>query len=408
MKDKYSEKYSDQYSIENSVHNTDCLNGLKSLGPQSTDMIYLDPPFFTQKVQMLAGRNGVKYSFNDKWDSLEGYLGFLKIRLTEMHRVLKETGSLFLHCDTNASHHIRVMLDEIFGKENFVSEIIWTYKRWSNSKKGLLSAHQVIFWYSKTKNYKFNPRFKDYSLTTNVDQILQERERDKDGKTIYKRDENGDIVYAKTKKGVPLSDVWHIPFLNPKAKERTGYPTQKPVALLEKIIDISTDELDLVLDPFCGSGTTLAAAKLMNRRYIGYDTSPYAVKLSEERLENPIKTRSLLMEQGIKKYNTKTEEELYILKQLDCVIVQRNKGLDAILKKTIEGRQIGVKIQKGTETITDCVNSLRRVMKKKGFAKGIVVKTKECKDKIQCDLPADIHIIKSLDYRIDRLLGQKK
>lgn len=357
---------------------------------------------------MLAGRNGVKYSFNDKWDSLEGYLGFLKIRLTEMHRVLKETGSLFLHCDTNASHHIRVMLDEIFGKENFVSEIIWTYKRWSNSKKGLLSAHQVIFWYSKTKNYKFNPRFKDYSLTTNVDQILQERERDKDGKTIYKRDENGDIVYAKTKKGVPLSDVWHIPFLNPKAKERTGYPTQKPVALLEKIIDISTDELDLVLDPFCGSGTTLAAAKLMNRRYIGYDTSPYAVKLSEERLENPIKTRSLLMEQGIKKYNTKTEEELYILKQLDCVIVQRNKGLDAILKKTIEGRQIGVKIQKGTETITDCVNSLRRVMKKKGFAKGIVVKTKECKDKIQCDLPADIHIIKSLDYRIDRLLGQKK
>ena len=253
------------------LYNSDCLKVMRGLSSDSIDMIYLDPPFYTQRVQSLSDRNGRKYEFADTWDSLGDYLSFMRVRIEEMKRILKPTGGVFLHCDTSASHYLRILLDEIFGVDNFRSEIIWTYKRWSNSKKGLLPAHQTIFYYTKGKNYKFNIIYGNYSATTNLDQILQERERDEKGKAVYKRNKNGEIVTAKEKKGVPISDVWEIPFLNPKAKERTGYPTQKPIELLERIIRISTDEGDCVLDPFCGSGTTLVSAKLLNRDYIGID-----------------------------------------------------------------------------------------------------------------------------------------
>ena len=245
------------------IYRDDCLNVLKSLPDSAADMIYLDPPFYTQKKQSLSDSNGKLYEFSDVWSSKSDYLEYMRARLIEMKRVLKETGNIFLHCDTSAGHYLRVLLDDVFGECNFRSEIIWAYKRWSNSKKGLLQNHQTIYYYSKTKKYKFNTIYGAYSPTTNLDQILQERERNASGKTAYKRDENGDIVAAKEKKGVPISDVWEIPFLNPKAKERTGYPTQKPIELLERIIEISTDKGDTVLDPFCGSGTTLVGAKLM-------------------------------------------------------------------------------------------------------------------------------------------------
>ena len=190
-------------------------------------------------------------------------------------------------------------MDEIFGSDYFQSEIIWTFKRWSNSKIGLLPAHQNIFFYSKTSNFKFNKIFTDYSYTTNIDQILQNRKRDEFGKSVYDNDENGDIKLNLEKKGVPLSDVWDIPFLNPKANERVGYPTQKPVILLKKIIELVTSEGDLVVDPFCGSGTTLVAAKLLNRNFIGIDISEDAVELANNRVANPMETRSNLLKKEL-------------------------------------------------------------------------------------------------------------
>ena len=204
---------------------------------------------------------------------------YMRERLIELKRVLKKSGSIFLHCDSSASHYLKVLMDEVFGENNFQNEIIWTYRRWSNSRKGLLPAHQTIFFYSKSNRFSFNYEYGEYSPTTNLDQILQERERNDCGKSIYKRGDDGTVVLAKEKKGVPISDVWEIPFLNPKAKERTGYPTQKPIELLERIIRISTNEGDCVLDPFCGSGTTLVAAKLLGRKYIGIDTNPDAIEL---------------------------------------------------------------------------------------------------------------------------------
>jgi site-specific DNA-methyltransferase (adenine-specific) len=199
-------------------------------------------------------------------------------------------------------------MDKVFGRENFQSEIIWSYKRWSNAKKGLLNAHQVIFFYSKTQDFKFNTLYTDYSATTNLDQILQDRERDENGKSVYKKDENGNVILGKEKKGVPLSDVWEIPYLNPKAKERTGYPTQKPVLLLNQILNIVTDEGDLVVDPFCGSGTTCVSAKSLNRQFIGIDISKDAVELANSRLEEMVISESNLLNKGTNEYQEKTKK----------------------------------------------------------------------------------------------------
>ena len=133
------------------IKHCDCLDGLKELKEQSIDLIYLDPPFYTQKIQTLKNKEGKEYSFNDKWNSLNEYLEYIKIRLIEMKKVLKNTGSIFLHCDDKASHYLRQLLDEVFGNTNFNNEIIWHYKRWSNSKKGLLKGHQSIFLVFKNK-----------------------------------------------------------------------------------------------------------------------------------------------------------------------------------------------------------------------------------------------------------------
>lgn len=321
---------------ENFVIQGDCLKVLKTVADQSVDLIYLDPPFFSQKEQKLTKRDGSgEYQFSDQWNSLQEYMGFLKSRIQLCKIKLKPTGSLFLHCDRSASHYIKVMLDEVFGAENFQSEIIWSYRRWSNSKKGLLSNHQNIFFYSKTEGFKFNQIFDNYSPSTNVDQILQLRVRDLRNKTVYQKDKNGDSVLASEKKGVPLGDVWDIPYLNPKAKERVSYPTQKPVLLLERIISLVTETNDLVLDPFCGSGTTLIAAKFLHRRYIGIDVNADAVELTNERLKNPVKTSSKLLEKGRHSYRRSDTEVEIAVQSLGGVVVQRNKGIDGFVSTAI-------------------------------------------------------------------------
>lgn len=387
-----------QGSDSEMVIHGDCLDILKQIDSNSVDMIYLDPPFFTQKMQSLKDTQGTEYFFGDVWNSREEYLDYMKVRVYELKRVLKDTGSIFLHCDEKASHYLRIILDDIFGEENFRSEIIWTYKRWSNSKKGLLPGHQTIFFYSKTNNYKFNIIYTEYSPTTNIDQILQERVRDNRGKAIYKHDDNGEVILSKEKKGVPMSDVWEIPFLNPKAKERVGYPTQKPIELLERIVRISTDVGDTVLDPFCGSGTTMVAAELFNRKGIGIDISRDAVEISENRLKNPYKTESRLMKLGIESYKTKSDVDSAILNQLDCDVVQRNKGIDGFLKKYYKNAPVAVKIQKATESFSEAVELLKNAGKRKKCSATVLIRTQNDNLTRHVDIPSNMIIID--DYKI--------
>ena len=358
------------------LYSGDCLTWLQTIKPESVDLVYLDPPFFTQRVQKSKTRDtSQEYGFADTWASIEEYRAFMKQRIEECKRALKETGSIFVHCDSSASHHLRLILDEVFGPGNFQSEIIWVYRRWSNTKRGLLNAHQSIYFYSKTGNFKFNTIYTDYSPTTNIDQVLQERERNEHGKPVYKRGSDGKVVPAKEKKGVPLSNVWEIPYLNPKAIERTGYPTQKPILLLEKIIEIATDKGDVVLDPMCGSGTTLVAAALLDRHWIGIDTETSAIELARARLNSPQKTVSRLLEVGKEAYLKQDDRTRSILAGMHALVVERNNGLDGFLKVHFLGTPVAIRVQKEHESLEEARGRLLRASASKGCILKILVRT---------------------------------
>ncbi len=389
----------------NKIYHGNCVERLKEIEANKVDLIYFDPPFFTQRKHSLTNKDNSKtYEFDDKYNSIQEYLELVENVLLESKRILKNTGSVFLHCDKTASHNIRVVMDKVLGRENFQSEIIWSYKRWSNAKKGLLNAHQVIFFYSKTQDFKFNTLYTDYSATTNLDQILQDRERDENGKSVYKKDENGNVILGKEKKGVPLSDVWEIPYLNPKAKERTGYPTQKPVLLLNQILNIVTDEGDVVVDPFCGSGTTCVSAKSLKRQFIGIDISQDAVELANSRLEEMVISESNLLNKGTNEYQEKTEKELAILQNINAFPVQRNSGIDGFLKDHFEGMPVPVKIQGEYETIEDAIEKLEMASYGKDYKMKILIQTRETGISRLFGFESDVTIVKSLELQTKDLM----
>lgn len=386
--------------LHDSVLLGDCLDHLKSIPENSVDLIYLDPPFLTGKVFTGIAKDTLKtYSFDDIWESSSEYAKFLFDRLLQCKFLLKDTGSIFVHCDRNSTHVIRKVLDIVFGENNFQSEIIWSYKRWSNSKKGLLNQHQNIFFYSKSDNFKWNQQFVDYSATTNLDQILQKRERNNLGQSVYATNNDGEVVYGGAKKGVPLGDVWEIPFLNPKAKERTGYPTQKPLILLEKIIELTTNRNDVVLDPFCGSGTTLVAAKLLERQYIGIDISADAIELTKTRLNKPIKTESHLLKKGVDSYKNEDPWVTEHLASFNYSRIPRNKGLDAILKNEIDNKTVFIRVQHKAESLDEAYFLMKKSLKSKPSSIGILIQTEPTGRVVQDE---NIRILKSLECQLNQ------
>lgn len=394
----------------------DCLEKMNEIADSSVDLIYLDPPFFTERKHKLKNRQRTKeFSFDDIWKQESSYAEFLHQRILKMRDLLKDTGSIFVHCDKMANHIVRGVLDDVFGSEFFQSEIIWQYKRWSNAKKGLLPSHQNIYFYSKTSDFSFNKIFMPYSEATNLDQILQRRTRDKHNKSIYARDEEGNIQQADAKQGVPLSDVWDIPYLNPKAKERVGYPTQKPLLLLERIIELVTNENDLVLDPFCGSGTTCVAASLTNRKYIGIDQSEDAIQLAQSRLDKPIKTESHLLKKGRKAFENANVEALQCLAGIDYNPVHRNQGIDAILVEHSQGAPVLVKIQKHTETLPQARKLLSNAMIVKASKVGFLIQTQITLEEAKADAELSvesksedftIHVMETIEIKLKRTISR--
>lgn len=385
----------------------DCKDVIAAFPDNSVDLVYLDPPFLTQKRHKSTNRARSKtFAFDDLWESHHEYVEFIHQRVAQCHRVLKNTGSIYFHCDRNAIHIARAVLDDVFGANRFRSEIIWAYRRWSNSKNGLLASHQNILYYTKGERFTFNQMFTDYSPSTNVDQILQQRARDTHGKSIYRRNEDGTVISNGTKNGVPLGDVWDIPYLNPKANERVGYPTQKPILLLERIIEISTNTGDVVLDPFCGSGTSLVAAALSNRRFIGIDIASDACQLARSRLESPVKTESALLDSGRESYVNADTQLLQCISGCDYVPIQRNKGIDAIINAAQINAVVLVRVQRQHETISEAANALVRASSEKNAALLILIRTSTVPTLFDDDeVPVNVHIIDSAGFAINQVVS---
>ncbi len=246
-------------------------------------MIYADPPFFTRRRFTIGNKKETAY--DDRWPGGRGeYLNLLYDAFSLFHRLLGPSGLLFVHIDYRSSAYVKLLLDEIFGEKNFCNEIIWNYQSGGRATKHFSRKHDNIYMYSKTRSYAFYPK------AVGIPRGSQRRNHmkksiDKDGRVFFSIKSAGkEYRYYEDDKIVP-SDVWtDISFLHQKHPERTGYSTQKPEGLLQRIILSSTGEEDLVGDFFCGSGTTLVTAAKLNRRWIGCDCSHLAIKTCQERL----------------------------------------------------------------------------------------------------------------------------
>lgn len=317
------------------VYCGDNLDQLHKLPDACVDLVYIDPPFNSNRnYEVFWGETKEKRAFEDRHASTAAYIDFMRPRCVELHRVLKKTGSFYYHCDWHASHYVKVMLDQVFGADSFQSEIIW--KR--TTAKGLAftgfpNNHDTVFYYAKSNEFTFNRPYQKYD-PGNLDEKTAKKycHRDPDGR-IYRLDnlinpnpdrpnltyeflgvtrvwrwtkermqeayERGIVVQTKSgavpqlkrylneQEGRPIDTVWtDIPPINSQAQERLGYPTQKPLALLERIIKASSNENDIVLDAFCGCGTALVAAENLGRQWIGIDVSPTACRVMAKRLRD--------------------------------------------------------------------------------------------------------------------------
>ncbi len=221
---------------------------------------------FAQFVEQMSGGGARKGS------SLASYLLNMALHLRAMRRALKPTGSIYLHCDPTASHYLKLLMDAIYGRKNFRNEIIWHYYNVASVARNFFGRkHDVIFFYANSSNIEFNwdDMREGYSENSNW---------------VRSSESYGDSRYKPNARGKLIHDVWRIPTINNMSKERLGYPTQKPLALMNRIIKASSNEGDTVLDPFCGCGTTVHAAESLGRQWIGIDISKFSTGLIRDRI----------------------------------------------------------------------------------------------------------------------------
>jgi len=286
------------------------------------DLVYIDPPFNSKRNYNILFKDRHEHderaqveAFTDTWSNvnyqdtieeiqdvgvpgLDAYLSFVEeakppayvsylsmmaIRIYYMRQFLKPTGSFYLHCDPTMSHYLKIICDLIFGGDKFVNEIVWHYGKWSNAAKFFQRNHDIILFYSKGSSYKFNPQRQAFSPKTAIAPYA--RKVDERGVAVQDKSKPLDVD-AKRAKGVAMHDTWDIPFIHPMSKERLGYPTQKPLSLLERIINASSDKGDIVADFFCGCGTTIDAAIDLKRKYIGVDISTLSISLIQKRIND--------------------------------------------------------------------------------------------------------------------------
>ncbi len=418
--------------MESILYYGDNLDILRKYIPEnSIDLIYLDPPFNSKAdynilyKEPTGGPSKAQITaFEDTWhwteetertfqeivdtapadvvdmmtafrkfirrNDMMAYLIMMCIRLIELRRVLKDTGSIYLHCDPTASHYLKIVMDTIFGAKNFRNEIVWCYKRYTAISNRFQRLHDVILFYSKKDKATFNQLLVPYG--------------EKSGKldSHYKQDENGRWFRWQKRKnaepykvylseGVKMGDWWDIPIINASAKERLGYPTQKPEALLERIIKASSNEGEIVLDPFCGCGTTIAVAQRLNRNWIGIDITHLAINLIKWRLKHmfglePKRDYKIIGEpEDLAGAKELASQNRYQFQWWACSLIDArpygdkkkgaDKGIDGIIYFNIDKDKIGkaiVQVKSGNVSVKD-IRDLGHVIERERAEIGIFI-----------------------------------
>ena len=441
----------------------DNLYVLRGLDADTIDLIYLDPPFNSNRIfEASIESKAAGAAFKDSWTpndldsawhgelaekvpnlyhaistaefthgkSMKAYLIMMGIRMLEMYRILKPTGTLYLHCDDNASHYLKMMMDGIFGRENFRNEIVWQRAVTSkgNLKKGLARDSDLILRYAKSNDFVWNPdavtipydmedldektKRQYYYVEPGTGRLVSHtsitaQTQDPDSHLTYevmgvtrtwrwaesrmlKEIKTGRVVqtrpgnvprykrYLDEQKGKTLNNIWvDIPNLTARNKERIGYPTQKPIALLERIICASSNPGDTVLDPFCGCATTCIAAERLQRHWIGIDLSPESFKLAKLRLEQHGIMKKVIHRKGNPKFyqqDRTCRHTLFGLQEGRCngcqtISLFRNMIVDHIVAQSHDGADTpdnlqllcgACKLMKGHGTQDQLIQTLKK------------------------------------------------
>ncbi|MCY4525564.1 MAG: DNA methyltransferase [Anaerolineaceae bacterium] len=356
------------------VFTGDNLPVLRRMADSSVDLIYLDPPFNSRRDYAAPiGSRAAGATFRDTWtlsdideawiddvaaanpglarlidavgavngDGDNSYLVMMAVRLIEMQRILKGTGCLYLHCDPTMSHSLKLLLDAIFGRDRFRNEVVWWYGGGGASTKYWARKHDILLYYSKGDDWTFN-----------VDSVREAHKWDKGQK-------RADGSSRDLEKGKLPDDVFRMHGVMPWAKERVGFPTQKPLSLLERIIEASSNEGNWVLDPFCGCATTCVAAENLKRRWIGIDISPKATELVVDRfsgtgqltlLSNQIISREDLPDRNEQYDRTNVINALFAAQDGCCLgcghyFPKRNLTLDHIVPQALGGPDVKSNLQ---------------------------------------------------------------
>jgi DNA modification methylase len=414
---------------------------------ESVDLIYVDPPFFSNRsYEVLFGDGYELRSFEDRWKSggIENYIAWMEPKIRECHRILKRTGTMYLHCDSHASHRLRLLMEQIFGENRFLNEIVWKRSdAHSDSRQGAKHfgrVHDTILLFTKSDDYTFNVQYTPLPDSTrdhwyrNVEKKTERRFNKADltaakpgGDTSYawkgirppkgrywaysrekmeELDRQGLIVYTKSgrpymkrylddSKGVPLQDWWgDISMLRgiDQGGERLGYPTQKPEALLERILKTSSNRDDTVLDPMCGCGTTIAVAQRLGRKWVGIDVSPTACKLMASRVAklgySGVTIEGLPKSESELKALQPFEFQNWVIQRLMGRVSARKTGDMGIDGYLFDGSPVQVKQSEdvGRNVIDNFQTALRRAKKSRGvivalsFGKGAMEEVARAKN----------------------------
>jgi len=402
--------------LEGVIYCGDNLEWMRQFPDEFVDFIYIDPPFFSNKYYEVIFNDGAEVrSFEDRWKGgIEHYIGWMRERVFEMHRILKRTGSFYLHCDWHAEHHLRLMTDDLFGASNFKNAIVWQRFTFHADAKRFGNVNDTILFYTKSNKYTFHRQYRPYKEryikshfkyvdadgrkyrldnlnppagrgpvyefhgVTRPWRFTKEKmlEIERQGRIYVSPGGIPQIKrYLDETKGQAVHTIWDdIPPINPRAKERLGYPTQKPEALLERIIKASSKEGDLVFDPFCGCGTTLVVAHRLRRRWLGIDVAPTACKLMKWRLAKagarPVEIIGIAYEREELKKLTPIEFQNWAIGIMSGTASDRktaDMGIDGY--SFMERDPIQVKQQEsiGRPEIDKFETAIRRARKQKGY-----------------------------------------